>query len=160
MRLALYEPDIPQNTGTLLRMAACFAVPVDLIEPAGFQLGDARFRRALMDYGERLHMTRHVSWQAFQRDREPGRLVLLTTKASQTIWHVGFQTGDTLLLGRESAGVPDIVQEAADIRALIPMADGARSLNVAVAGAIALGEALRQTGFPAMSGNEATQGHP
>ena len=160
MRLALYEPDIPQNTGTLLRMAACFAVPVDLIEPAGFQLGDARFRRALMDYGERLDLTRHASWDAFQQDRKPGRLILLTTKASQVIWHVDFRPDDCLLLGRESAGVPEVVQETADIRAVIPMADGARSLNVAVAGAIALGEALRQTGFPAMSGNEQAQGHP
>ncbi len=159
MRLALYEPDIPQNTGTLLRMAACFAVPVDLIEPAGFQLGDARFRRALMDYGDRLDLTRHTSWDAFQRDRGPGRLVLLTTKASQPLWQIDFRRNDILLLGRESAGVPDFVQETADIRTRIPMADSARSLNVAVAGAIALGEALRQTGFPAMSGSEQAQGH-
>jgi len=154
MRLAIYEPDIPQNTGTLLRMAACFAVPVDLIEPAGFQLGDARFRRALMDYGERLDMTRHASWAAFRAIRPTGRLILLTTGADTAVWDVAFRHDDILLLGRESAGVPDDVHAAADIRAAIPMAPGARSLNVAVAGAMALGEALRQTGFAAMSGNQ------
>ena len=100
MRLALFQPDIPQNTGTLLRMAACFAVPVDLIEPAGFQIGDARFRRALMDYGDRLDLTRHASWDTFQRDRGPGRLVLLTTKASRPVWEIDFQRNDVLLLGR------------------------------------------------------------
>jgi tRNA (cytidine/uridine-2'-O-)-methyltransferase len=151
MRLALYEPDIPQNTGTLLRMAACFAVPVDLIEPAGFQLGDPRFRRALMDYGDRLEMTRHASWAAFRASSSDDRLILLTTDADMAVWDVAFRPGDILLLGRESAGVPDAVHAAADIRAVIPMAPGARSLNVAVAGAMALGEALRQTGFAAMS---------
>jgi tRNA (cytidine/uridine-2'-O-)-methyltransferase len=151
MRLALYQPDIPQNTGTLLRTAACLEWPVDLIEPAGFQLADNRFRRALMDYGERLQMTRHASWADFRNARSGDRLVLLTTRADVALWQVAFRPGDILLLGRESAGVPEDVHEAADIRAGIPMAPGARSLNVAVAGAMAMGEALRQTGFPAMS---------
>ena len=151
MRLALYEPDIPQNTGTVLRMAACFRLPVDLIEPAGFQLGDARFRRALMDYGRNLDITRHASWAAYCAARPGGRLILMTTRADLPVWDVAFQPGDTLLLGRETAGVPDAVHTAADIRALIPMAAGARSLNIAVAGAMALGEALRQTRFAAMS---------
>ncbi len=147
MRLALFEPDIPQNTGTLMRMAACFGLPVDIIEPAGFQLGDNRFRRALMDYGDRLDLTRHASWAAYCAARPAGRLVLLTTRADLPVWDVSFGSDDTLLLGRESAGVPEDIHNAADIRALIPMAEGARSLNVAVAGAMAVGEALRQTGF-------------
>jgi tRNA (cytidine/uridine-2'-O-)-methyltransferase len=151
MRLALYEPDIPQNAGTLLRTAACLGLPVDLIEPAGFQLGDARFRRALMDYGELLEMTRHASWPAFLDTCGSSRLVLLTTRGEQALWDVAFRPDDILLLGRESAGVPDDVHAAADIRAHIPMRPGARSLNVAVAGAVAIAEALRQTRFAVMS---------
>lgn len=145
MRIALYQPDIPQNTGTILRLAACMGVAADIIEPAGFQLGDARFRRALMDYGEALDMTRHVSWQAFLEARGHERIVLLTTAADASIWDASFEPGDILLLGRESAGVPETVHARADLRVVIPMAQGARSLNVAVAAAMALGEALRQT---------------
>ena len=153
MRLALYEPDIPQNAGTLLRTAACLGLPVDLIEPAGFQLGDVRFRRALMDYGGLLEMTRHGSWSAFLGTRKDSRLVLMTTRAERVLWDVAFRPDDILLLGRESAGVPDDVHVAVDIRAHIPMRPGARSLNVAVAGAIAIGEALRQTRIAVMSGS-------
>jgi tRNA (cytidine/uridine-2'-O-)-methyltransferase len=152
MRLALFEPDIPQNTGTLLRTAACFGVAVDVIEPAGFLLSDTRFRRALMDYGEHLDLTRHASWAAFRAARDADRLVLLSTRGESALWDVCFAPGDVLLLGRESAGVPDDVHRAADIRARIPMRPGARSLNVAVAGAIALAEALRQTDFAVMTG--------
>ena len=151
MKLALYEPDIPQNTGTLLRLAACLAVPVSVIEPCGFVLSDRRLRRAGMDYLDNVEMTRHESWDAFLAS-STGRLVLLTTRATTTYTRFDYQSGDTLLLGRESAGVPDDVHDAVDARILIPMAPGARSLNVAMAGAMVLGEALRQTdGFPRRS---------
>ena len=150
LRLALFEPDIPQNTGTLLRLAACFAVEVDLIEPCGFLFDDRRLRRALLDYAARVTICRHNSWSAFMANREPAsRLVLLTTGGTVALHRFAFAADDTLLLGRESAGVPDFVHAAAGARVVIPLAGGARSLNVAVAGAIALYEALRQTkGFP------------
>ena len=150
MRLALFEPDIPQNTGTLLRLAACFAVPVDLIEPFGFVLDDRRLKRAALDYAARATICRHNSWAAFLARRDPGsRLVLLTTRGGVALHRFAFAAEDTLLLGRESAGVPDFVHRAAQARVAIPMQAGARSLNVALAGAIALAEALRQTGgFP------------
>lgn len=149
MRLALYQPDIPQNTGTILRLAACMAVPVDLIGPAGFVLDDRKLRRAGMDYLDRVALVRHSSWAAFRAAPAPGRLVLLTTRAGARYTDFAFRADDTLLLGRESAGVPDEVHEAADARLAIPVAPGLRSLNVAVAAAMALGEALRQTGgFP------------
>jgi tRNA (cytidine/uridine-2'-O-)-methyltransferase len=146
MRIALYQPDIAQNTGTILRLAACLRVAADLIEPAGFQLGDARFRRALMDYGAHLRLDRHASWQTFLGTLEGSRLVLLTTRAATSLYDAAFRADDVLLLGRESAGVPDDVHAAADLALRIPMAEGPRSLNVAVAAAMALGEALRQTG--------------
>ncbi|HVB15773.1 MAG TPA: tRNA (cytidine(34)-2'-O)-methyltransferase [Stellaceae bacterium] len=150
MRLALYEPDIPQNTGALLRLAACFAVPVDLIEPLGFLLDDRRLRRAALDYAARATIRRHASWASFLAERDPySRLVLLTTGGAVPLHRFAFAAADTLLLGRESAGVPDFVHEAAAARVVIPLAAGIRSLNVALAGAIALAEALRQTGgFP------------
>lgn len=150
MRLALFQPDIPQNTGTLLRLAACFAVPVDLIEPLGFLLDDRRLQRAALDYAARATICRHNSWSAFLAARDPAcRLILLTTSGTVPLHRFAFAAGDTLLLGRESAGVPDFVHDAADARVVIPIAPGARSLNVALAGAIALAEALRQTGgFP------------
>lgn len=148
MRLALYQPDIPQNTGALLRLAACLGLEVDLIEPAGFILSDRRLRRAGMDYLDRVPLTRHASWEAYERARE-GRLVLLTTKADRTFTEFAFEPGDTLLLGRESAGVPDAVHTRADARIRVPMVPGARSLNVALAASMVLSEALRQThGFP------------
>lgn len=148
MRLALFEPDIPQNAGTLIRLGACLGVPIDIIEPCGFVFSDAGFRRAGMDYLEAASVTRHISWQAF-RQRLSGRLVLLTSQGSTPYTEFRFRTDDTLLLGRESAGVPDDVHHCADARLRIALKPGMRSLNVAVAGAMVLGEALRQTkGFP------------
>ncbi len=151
MRLALYEPDIPHNTGALLRTAACLGVAVDVIEPCGFVFSDRRLRRAGMDYLEDVDLSRHASWQAFLAARGAGaaRLVLLTTRAE--VAHTGFRFRrcDVLLVGRESAGVPAAVHEAADARVRVPMAPGMRSLNVAIAAAMVLGEALRQIrGFP------------
>ncbi len=152
MRLALYQPDIPQNTGTILRMAACLRVPVDVIGPTGFDMTDRSLRRAGLDYLAHVEIARHLDWAAFEveRARRPSRLILATTKGAVTYTDVPFLAGDILLLGRESAGVPDAVHAAADIRVCIPLAPGLRSLNIAVAGAMILGEALRQTtGFPA-----------
>jgi len=153
MRLALYQPDIPQNAGNLLRTAACLDVAVDIIEPCGFVLTDRAFRRAGLDYLAGVALTRHVSWDDFIARRRassaPGRLILLTTKASTPYTRFAFRADDCLLLGRESAGAPDEVHAAADARVVIPMAAGRRSLNVAVAGAVVLAEALRQTdGLP------------
>ena len=152
MRLALFQPDIAQNAGAMLRLAACLDLPVDLIEPLGFVFGDARLRRAGMDYLDHVAVTRHVSWDAF-RARLPGRLVLLTTRAAIPYAEAGFAPTDTLLVGRESAGVPEAVHRAADLGVRIPMRTGLRSLNVALAAAMVLGEALRQTkGWPAAAG--------
>ncbi len=148
MRLALFEPDIPQNTGALIRLGTCLGVTVDVIEPCGFLFSDAGFRRAGMDYASADAFIRHASWEAFLKNRQ-GRLVLLTTRAEDTYIRFMFETDDTLLLGRETAGVPDYVHEAADARLRIPMRSRMRSLNVAQAGAMVLAEALRQTGgFP------------
>lgn len=147
LRLALFEPDIPQNTGALLRLAACFGVALDLIEPLGFLWEDRRLRRAALDYVARAPVCRHASWDAFLAARAPApRLILLTTTGDVPLYRFAFAPGDTLLLGRESAGVPDFVHRAAFARVVIPLRPGARSLNVAMAGAIALSEALRQTG--------------
>jgi len=156
MRLALYQPDIPQNTGTLIRLAACLGLAVDVIGPCGFVFSDKHFRRAGMDYLKRADFTRHVSWDAFLAARAEaaaaGRLVLLTTKAETPYTGFGFEKEDVLLLGSEGAGVPDAVHRRAWARVLVPMAPGARSLNVAVAAAMVLGEALRQTGgFPVLA---------
>jgi tRNA (cytidine/uridine-2'-O-)-methyltransferase len=151
LRLALFQPDIPQNAGTMMRMAACFGLPVDLIEPAGFPTGDRTFRRAGMDYLDAVSLTRHVNWDAFQtwRKAQGHRLLLLTTRARQSHMDVSYQPGDILMVGRESAGVPDAVHDAADIRLRIPMRTELRSLNVAVSAAIVTGEALRQLdGWP------------
>lgn len=146
--LVLYQPDIAGNTGTLLRLAACTATVLNMIGPAGFRMDDAALRRAGMDYLEIAATRRHTGWEAFQnwRKRENRRLVLLTTRASEPYFRFSFAAGDLILLGRESAGVPLEVHAAADCRLLIPMAPGARSINVALSGAIVLGEALRQTG--------------
>jgi tRNA (cytidine/uridine-2'-O-)-methyltransferase len=147
VRLALYEPDIPQNTGTLLRLAACFGVAIDLIEPLGFLFDDRRLKRAALDYAALARVRRHPSWAAFVAAREAdSRLVLMTTSGSIGLDRFVFAPGDTILLGRESAGVPQQVHDAAEARVVIPLRGGARSLNVALAGAIALYEALRQTG--------------
>lgn len=150
MRLALFQPDIPQNTGAILRLAACFGLPVDIIEPCGFALDDRRLRRSGMDYLEHVQLQRHRSWEAYQAARHgrSGRLVLLTTKGAVPHTECRFETSDSLLLGRESAGVPDEVHAAADLRIRIPMRQGLRSLNVAMAAAIVAGEAMRQLGFP------------
>ncbi len=151
MRLALYQPDIPQNAGTLIRLAACMGVAVDIVEPAGFPVSDRAFRRAGLDYLGHVEIVRHLSFAAFESERRKAgrRLVLITTRGSTPHHDVAFETGDVLMVGRESAGVPDEVHAAADMRVRIPMQPELRSLNVAVAGAMVLGEALRQTsGFP------------
>ena len=146
MRIAFYQPDIPQNAGTIIRLAACLDVAVDLIEPAGFLLGDRQFRRAGLDYLALARLRRFPSWRAYRADREPGRLLLLTTRGETPYTAFRFRPDDVLLLGRESGGVPDEVHAAADARLRVPMLPPARSLNVAVAAAMVLGEALRQTG--------------
>lgn len=148
LALALYEPDIAQNAGTLARTSACLGITLHIIEPAGFPAGDAGFRRAGMDYLDRAVIRRHVSFMAFEawRHEEARRLVLCTTRAAVPHVDFSFAPSDVLMLGRESAGVPDAVHERADARILIPLVAGTRSLNVAVAGAMILGEALRQTG--------------
>ena len=150
MRLALYQPDIPQNTGTILRLAACLAVPVDVIGPAGFDMSDRNLRRAGLDYLDHADLTRHVSFEAFEAARlrlsPVPRLVLLTTHGATRHIDFAFRSDDILMLGRESAGVPLTVHAGADARLRIPIAPGLRSLNIAVAAAMVLGEALRQTG--------------
>jgi tRNA (cytidine/uridine-2'-O-)-methyltransferase len=147
LRLALYQPDIPQNTGALLRLAACFGVGVDLIEPFGFLFDDRRLKRAALDYGPLTEIVRHASWARFVAERKPeSRLVLMTTGGAVALERFYFAASDTILLGRESAGVPRAVHDAVDARVVIRLRSGARSLNVAQAGAIALYEALRQTG--------------
>jgi tRNA (cytidine/uridine-2'-O-)-methyltransferase len=152
LRLALYQPDIPQNAGALMRLCACLGVPMDIIEPCGFLLTDRNFRRAGMDYRAQTDLSRHESWEAF-RSKAPGRLLLLSTRAARPYIGFDFLASDTLILGRESAGVPEAVHDAADARLLIPMRPGMRSLNVAQAAAMVLGEALRQTDlFPGSIG--------
>ena len=148
LTLALYQPDIPQNCGTMLRMCACLGVAAAIIEPAGFPTSDRHFRRAGMDYLDALAVERHVSFAAFEAWRVGAgrRLVLLSTKAAVPYAGATFHAGDVLMVGRESAGVPDHVHRAADLRVVIPMARGMRSLNVAVAAAMVAGEALRQIG--------------
>jgi tRNA (cytidine/uridine-2'-O-)-methyltransferase len=148
MRIALYQPDIPQNTGTILRLAACLGVEAHLVAPAAFPLSDRAFRRAGMDYLDAVVVVRHVSWATFETWRRAHgcRLVLFTTTATQSYLDYAFRADDVLLFGRESAGVPPQVHAAADARLVIPMRPGLRSLNVAIAAAMALGEALRQTG--------------
>ena len=148
MRMALYQPDQAGNVGTILRLAACLAVPVDIIEPCGFPWSDKALKRAGMDYAEMAAVRRHADWSAFEAALE-GRLVLMTTKAALPLPSARFEHGDTLLMGSESAGVPQDVHQRADARVRIPQASGTRSLNIAVAAGIALAEALRQTdGWP------------
>jgi tRNA (cytidine/uridine-2'-O-)-methyltransferase len=144
--LALYQPDIAQNTGAMLRTCACLGVRAAIIEPAGFPVSDRHFRRSGMDYLDHVEIERHISWQAFsQWRREQGkRLVLLTTKAEAALWDFAFCADDVVMVGRESAGVPAEVHESADARVRIAMRPPLRSLNVGVAAALALGEALRQ----------------
>jgi tRNA (cytidine/uridine-2'-O-)-methyltransferase len=148
MHIALYEPDIPQNTGTILRLCACLGIGAHIIEPAGFPTSDRAFRRAGMDYLDAVALSRHASWSDFEawRHGECRRLVLFTTRAAMSYLDYKFDGSDVLLFGRESAGVPETVHAVADARVVIPMCAGMRSLNVAVAAAMAAGEALRQTG--------------
>jgi tRNA (cytidine/uridine-2'-O-)-methyltransferase len=148
MRVALFEPDIPQNAASIIRTCACLGVSVDVIEPCGFVFSDAGFKRAGLDYLALAQIVRHASWEAF-RAKALGRLVLLTTRAALPYTQFAFAPTDTLILGRESAGVPEFVHAAASARVRIPMRSGLRSVNVAQACAMVLGEALRQTkGFP------------
>jgi tRNA (cytidine/uridine-2'-O-)-methyltransferase len=148
MRIALYQPDIPQNTGTILRLAACLGIEAHIIEPAGFPTSDRAFRRAGMDYIDAVAIVRHASWTAFEawRRQHGGRLVLFTTAADTSYLAFEFRPDDIALFGRESAGVPEEVHTAADARLVIPIRPGLRSLNVAMAVAMAAGEALRQQG--------------
>lgn len=154
LSISLYQPDIPQNTGTIMRLCACFAVPLHIIEPTGFVLTEKAVRRSVMDYGRAVDLTRHASWQDFianppyrqagNPSQGEGRIVLFTTKGATPLPAFRFQPGDSLLFGRESAGVPDDVHQFADERIVLPMMSGARSLNLALTTAMALGEAMRQ----------------
>lgn len=149
MRLALFEPDIPQNAGALMRLAACLGIGLDIIEPCGFLLDDRRLRRAGMDYLEKLDLRRHESWSRFESVVSAAtlrpRLLALTTSGEARHVDIDYRDDDILLVGRESEGLPDLIRESADARVVVPMVDGVRSLNVATAAAIVLGEALRQT---------------
>ena len=147
LRIALYQPDIPGNTGTILRLAACLGLGVDIIEPAGFDISDRNLKRAGMDYIAAAALTRHVNWERFEEWRASTgrRLVLASTKAAEPYTRFHFRADDILLFGRESAGVPDHVHERADGRVIIPMVEGQRSLNVAMSVAMITGEAMRQT---------------
>ncbi|MDR3425473.1 MAG: tRNA (cytidine(34)-2'-O)-methyltransferase [Alphaproteobacteria bacterium] len=144
MRLALFQPDMPPNTGTMMRLCACLGVGMDIIEPCGFPLDDARLRRAAMDYIDHLDLTRHHSWEDFIAHIGTQRLVLLTTKAAVAYTDFSFRPDDILMVGRESAGVPEYVHDRADARIVIPIKPPLRSLNVALSAAMALGEARRQ----------------
>ena len=149
MRIALFQPDIPQNTAAIIRLGACLGVPVDIIQPCGFLFSEAGFRRAGMDYVALADLLQHASWETFLAAHH-GRIILMTTKADLSYTDFSFCESDIILLGRESAGVPDAVHRCADARLRIPLRPGLRSLNVAMTAAMALGEALRQTGqFPA-----------
>jgi tRNA (cytidine/uridine-2'-O-)-methyltransferase len=150
LAIALYQPDIPQNTGAIMRLCACFGLDLHIIEPCGFLLDDRRIRKAGLDYSQGLDYQRHASWQAFM-EVKPGRLVLATTKASQPLSLARFLPGDVILMGRESAGVPDEVAEAADQRLRIPMRADQRSLNVAMSAGILAAEAMRQIGWPGLA---------
>ena len=152
MRIALYQPEIAGNVGAVLRLAACFSVPVDIIMPTGFAFSDARLKRAAMDYGEAADVTRHANFAAFDAERRARgrRLLLMSAHASQRLPDVRFEASDVLMMGSESAGVPADVRDRTDVRVRIPMAPGFRSLNLAVSTGIAVAEALRQTeAFPA-----------
>ena len=151
MRLALFQPDIPQNVGAAIRLSACLGVPLEVIEPCAFPLSDRSLKRAALDYVAAADLTRHASWTAFRAapERAEGRLVLFTTRGAMPLHRFAFAPGDTLLFGQESAGAPDEVHAAADARLVIPVRAETRSLNLVTACAIALAEALRQTGgFP------------
>ncbi len=145
MRIALFQPEIPGNVGAILRLSACFGVSVDLIEPCGFVFSDARLKRAGMDYIDHVDLVRHMDWESFCAS-VTGRLILMTTKGSSSLYDFAFQPSDVLLMGQESAGAPDYVHARCDGRVQIPMHQGLRSLNISMAAGIALAEGLRQTG--------------
>lgn len=145
LRLALYQPDIPQNTGAMMRLCACLGLSLDIIEPCGFVIDDKKLHRVAMDYIDLLSWTRHATWEKFLAQTGTRRIVLLTTKGAVPYTEFAFRPDDILLAGRESAGVPENVHARADGRILIPMQPGLRSLNVAMAAAMAMGEAVRQT---------------
>lgn len=147
MRIALFEPEIAGNVGAVLRLGACLGTPVDLIEPLGFVWNDARVRRAAMDYIDHVSITRHRDFAAFRASIGTARLILLTTKASQSAYEFAYRPGDVLLFGKESAGVPADIAAACDARIRLPMRQGVRSMNLALSAALATGEALRQTGM-------------
>ncbi|MDD4615930.1 MAG: tRNA (cytidine(34)-2'-O)-methyltransferase [Alphaproteobacteria bacterium] len=144
VRLALFQPDMPSNAGTMMRLCACLGVGMDIVEPCGFPLDDARLRRAAMDYIDHLDFVRYASWESFEPQIKPRRLVLLTTKAAVDYAEFSFLSNDVVMVGRESAGVPDFVHKRADARLVIPIKSPMRSLNVAISAAIALSEARRQ----------------
>ncbi len=144
MRLALFQPDIPQNVGACIRLAACFGVELHVIEPVGFQFDDRAMKRAALDYGPLGHMIRHSDWDAFQRDRAPGRLVLFTTRGATSLSNFVFEPDDVLLFGRETVGSPDYVHAAADARVFIPIRKETRSLNLAISAGIGIWAGLGQ----------------
>ncbi len=144
VRLASYQPDIALNLGSMIRLSACFAVPIDVIEPCGFPFSVKALRRSAMDYADLADITRHNSWDSYLLDKPSGRIVLMTTEGATPLWDFQFQEGDTVLMGRESAGVPPEVHAKADAAVLIPMPGGGRSLNVAISAGIAIAEACRQ----------------
>ena len=143
VRIALFQPDIAPNVGAVIRLGACLDVPIDVIEPCGFAFSLHTVRRQVMDYGDVADVTRHDSWARFEAGRA-GRLVAMTTKGATGLWDFAFWPGDVILMGRESAGLPEEVHAAADARLVIPMAEGTRSLNIAIAAGIAVAEAIRQ----------------
>jgi len=144
LRLASYQPDIALNLGSMIRLGACFSVPIDVIEPCGFPFSVKALRRSAMDYADIADITRHNSWDTYLSEKPAGRIVLMTTVGATPLWDFQFQSGDTILMGRESAGAPPEVHTRADAAVLIPMPGGGRSLNVAMSAGIAVGEALRQ----------------
>ena len=146
MRLALFQPDIPQNAGTIIRLCACFNIPLDIIEPCGFIFSDAKLRRAHMDYEQRAIINRHKSWTDFEIDNTSNRLVLLTTKGSNNLDAFKFSSIDTLIMGSESSGVPETIHQKIPNKVRVPIGPSKRSLNVAVCASMVLWEALRQTG--------------
>ena len=147
MRIALYEPDIPQNTGNIFRLGACLGIAVDIIEPTGFLFDDKKFRRSAMDYIDHIKYKRHDDWQHFYEwvKEKKFRLILMTTKSNENLYNFEFHPSDILLFGRESAGVPENIHKIVDHRLTIPMKDGVRSINLSSSVALVLGEGLRQT---------------
>ena len=145
MRLALFQPEIPQNAGTIIRLCACFDVPLDIIEPCGFVLSDSKLRRAHMDYQQRAVINRHKSWSDFETENTSNRMVLLTTKGSKNLDEFDFSSIDTLIMGSESSGVPDTIHQKISHKVRVPISLNTRSLNVAVCASMVLWEALRQT---------------